>query len=195
MPGGNRDDPVALRGELIHEAPGFCRHLRRGGNYRESTFDDAKLVSAPIEDECLGGPGDRLEGDETQGPSHSGGSCRVDRSSPDRRINGVLVSFGTREGRQRQHLRTIKPRHRAAVDDLQGVARQGSCLVGAQDVHGGSFVRAERRVSRTPRRASAWALTAAESVNVAGKATEIVANSTVRARLIKSGTGNERANA
>ena len=40
---------------------------------------------------------------------------------------------------------------------------------------------AERRVSRTPRRARIWAPNAADSVNVAGSATGIVASSAVRA--------------
>ena len=49
---------------------------------------------------------------------------------------------------------------------------------------------AERRVNRTPRRASVWAPNAAESVNVAGNATGIVASSAVRARRIRSADGN-----
>ena len=48
---------------------------------------------------------------------------------------------------------------------------------------------AERRVNRTPRRASVWAPNAADSVKVAGSATGIVASSAVRARRIRSGAG------
>jgi hypothetical protein len=49
---------------------------------------------------------------------------------------------------------------------------------------------AESRVSRTPRRANAWAASAAESVNVAGSATGTDASSAVRASHISSAGAN-----
>jgi hypothetical protein len=48
---------------------------------------------------------------------------------------------------------------------------------------------AERRVTRTPLRARVWAPIAADSVNVAGSATGIEANSAVRARRTTSARG------
>ena len=104
-------------------------------------------------------------------------------------VDRVLPALGTRERRQRQHVRLVEAAHRRTSVTVSSLRVSVPVL----SAHSTSIVAAsstaERRVGSTPSRARARAPSAAARVNVAGSATGIEASTAVRTSGMISPSG------
>ena len=143
-PGGHRDDPVALLGEIVDPPARVRGRLRHARNHLEGTLDDAKLAPIAIDGEGFRRLGRRIERNEAPQSFRRAATCGLGKPLGWRRRSGPGPP---RNSPTRQALaRAARSNPGIATTSTTSSALRVKCagLVGAQYVHGGGLVRGRK---------------------------------------------------
>ena len=153
-PDRDRDDPVSLLRKPVDPAPRVRGHLRHACNDLERALDDAKLAPVAIDGEGLGRLGRRIERNEAHQSFGRAAHPLAFGSRSNGGVDRVLVRLGARQRGKRQHAIAIERPAWRRRRRLPAYCASGcrSCRRTDTSMAAASCA-AERRVSKTPRRA------------------------------------------